>query len=111
MAHPVNREPEASMLSDSLKRYWWITLFRGIIAILFVIVVFTQTGIALVTLTLLFGAFVFADGAANIVSAFGGRDENENWGVLLLAGLAGVGVGILTLMSPGLTALALVFYI
>src|SRR5690349_22990247 len=48
----------------------------------------------LVTLTLLFGAFALVDGISNTVSAVGGRRENENWGVLLLAGLAGIGIGV-----------------
>jgi uncharacterized membrane protein HdeD (DUF308 family) len=45
------------------------------------------------------------------VSAIGGRTENENWGVLLLAGLVGIGVGALTFTHPGITAMALLFYI
>jgi len=64
-----------------------------------------------VTLTLLFGAFALVDGISNTVSAVGGRRENENWGVLLLAGLAGIGIGVLTFYNPAITALGLLFYI
>jgi uncharacterized membrane protein HdeD (DUF308 family) len=46
-----------------------------------------------------------------VVTAIGGRKEHENWWVLLLAGLAGAVLGILTFFNPGLTALALLFYI
>jgi uncharacterized membrane protein HdeD (DUF308 family) len=46
-----------------------------------------------------------------VVNAFSGRKEHENWWVLLLAGLAGIGIGALMLLRPDVTALALVFYI
>lgn len=99
------------MLADILSRYWWTTLLRGIISIMFGIALFALPGISLLTLTLLFGAFAMADGVASIISAFGGRREHEHWWVLLLAGLAGIGAGVLTFFNPGLTTLVLVFYI
>jgi uncharacterized membrane protein HdeD (DUF308 family) len=99
------------MLADTLSRYWWTTLLRGVVWILFGIVVFMRPGISLITLTLMFGAFALVDGIANIVSAFGGRTTNERWWVLMLAGLAGVGAGLITFMNPGITALALLFCI
>lgn len=34
-----------------------------------------------------------------------------NWWALFLAGLIGIGIGILTFISPGITALALIYYI
>jgi uncharacterized membrane protein HdeD (DUF308 family) len=88
-----------------------MTLLRGLIWILFGIVVFMMPGISLLTLTLMFGAFAFVDGLANIVSALGGRDGNEHWWLLLLGGLAGVGIGLLTFTYPGITALILLFYV
>ena len=99
------------MFANILGRYWWMTLLRGVIAILFGIALFIQPGISLLALTILFGAYALADGVFNLVNAIGGRRENENWWVLLLVGLAGIGVGVLTLMNPGLTALVLLFYI
>ncbi|HSL70204.1 MAG TPA: DUF308 domain-containing protein, partial [Longimicrobiales bacterium] len=99
------------MFANILSQYWWLILLRGAIWILFGIALFAQPGITLVALTLLFGAFVLVDGIGNIVSAIGGRKQHEHWWVLLLVGLCGVGVGVLTFYSPGLTALALLFYI
>ena len=78
------------MLVNILSRYWWMTLIRGLIWILFGIVVLVQPGISLVSLTLLFGAFAFADGIMAVVHAIGGRHENENWWALLLTGLVGI---------------------
>jgi len=99
------------MLANILSRFWWTTLLRGIIAILFGIMLFTRPGISLASLVLVFGAFALFDGIMSVVSAFGGRKEHESWWVLLLAGLAGIAVGVLTFMNPAATALALLFYI
>jgi uncharacterized membrane protein HdeD (DUF308 family) len=99
------------MLADTLSRNWWMTLLQGLISILFGIALFTRPVISLVTLTLLFGAFVFADGILHIASAFGGRRTNDRWWVSLLAGLCGIAVGVLTFFNPGTTALALLFFI
>lgn len=86
-------------------------LLRGVIAVLFGVMLLVSPGISLASLVFLFGIFALADGIGNVVTAFGGRKEEDHWWVLLLAGLVGIGVGILTFISPGITALALLFYI
>jgi uncharacterized membrane protein HdeD (DUF308 family) len=99
------------MLANILSRYWWMTLLRGVVGILFGIMLFTRPGISLVSLVLVFGAYALVDGLFNVVTAIGGRKEHPSWWILLLAGLAGIAVGLLTFSNPGLTALALLFYI
>jgi len=99
------------MLSRVLSRYWWTVLLRGLLWILFGAAIFAVPGLSLVTLTLAFGFFAFIDGISSLVSAFGGRAESQNWWMLLLMGLAGIGVGVLTFISPGATMLGLLFYI
>jgi uncharacterized membrane protein HdeD (DUF308 family) len=86
-----------------------MTLLRGILWILFGIVVLAQPGLSLVTFALTFGAVAFVDGIGHVVSAVGGRNEYGNWWVLLLSGLAGIAVGVLTFLSPGATALGLLY--
>jgi uncharacterized membrane protein HdeD (DUF308 family) len=99
------------MLSNVLSRYWWMTVVRGIAWILFGVLVFAQPGISLLALALTFGVFALADGIGHVVSAFGGRREYKNWWVLLLTGLAGIVVGVITFVSPGVTALGLLYYV
>ena len=68
-------------------------------------------GLSLAALVLLFGVYALADGVLAIWSAIAGRREHEYWWVLLLEGLLGVGIGVLTFVAPGITALALLLYI
>ena len=104
-------EKLAENLAETLSRNWWVLLLRGIVAILFGALTFLQPGISLASLLLLFGAFAFADGVLGAWTAITSRKDRENWWVLLLEGLVGIGVGVLALIKPGLTALALLFYI
>ena len=92
------------MLADILSRYWWMTLLRGLFWILFGIVIFARPGISLVSLTLALGVVMFVDGVINTANAFSGRKEHDDWWVLLLVGLAGIGVGVLTFYNPQATA-------
>lgn len=98
-------------LASILHRNWWVLLLRGLVAIAFGVLVWFQPGISLAALVLLFGAYAMADGILGAWTAIAERKEREHWGLLLLWGLLGIGVGVMTFLVPGITALALVFYI
>lgn len=104
-------EKLAENLAETLSRNWWVLLLRGIVALLFGVLTFMQPGISLASLVLLFGAYALADGILGAWTAISHRKDRENWWVLLLEGLLGIGVGALTLFNPGVTALMLLFYI
>jgi len=99
------------MFANILGRFWWMALLRGALWIVFGVLVYRQPAISIAALTFLFGMFVFADGVGNTVTAIGGRGQHEDWWILLFTGLCGIGVGLLSLLNPMLTALALLFYI
>jgi uncharacterized membrane protein HdeD (DUF308 family) len=99
------------MFADMLSRYWWTTLFRGVLWMLFGVFAIFQPGISLVLLTLLFGVLALADGIASIAIAIAGRTTNDSWWILLLSGIAALGIGLLTLANPQITASALLIYI
>lgn len=98
-------------LSGALARGWWLLLLRGIAAIVFGILSWLQPQVSLAVLIIFFGAYTLVDGALGIWTAFANRSDNEHWWVLLLWGLLGLAVGLLTLFAPGLVAVALLFYI
>jgi len=97
----------ASLLSGN----WWALLLRGLLAIAFGVFVWTQPGISLATLILVFGAYAVAEGVLGVLAAVSGRKGDDHWLVLLLWGLASIGIGILTFVAPGITAFVLLFYI
>lgn len=94
----------------ALYRYWWLLLLRGIVTILFGVLAFVWPAITLATLVLLFGAYVFVNGAFLVIHAVGSWKEKGAW-LLLIEGLLGVGVGIMTFLAPGLTEVALIIFI
>jgi uncharacterized membrane protein HdeD (DUF308 family) len=98
-------------LSSILSRAWWLLLLRGVVAVAFGILTWVQPGISLAALVLLFGAYCMADGILGVWTAIAGPKDHEYWWLLLLQGLLGIGVGALTFLAPGITALALLFYI
>ena len=99
------------MLSKLMLSYWWVLLLRGVLAILFGIAAYAWPGMTLVTLLTLFGAFAFVDGIFNVFHAFSGRKEDERWWVLLLEGLLGIAIGVITFQAPEITATVLILYI
>ena len=98
-------------LASILRRSWWVLLLRGLAAIAFGLFTWFQPGISLGLLLLMFGLYSLVDGVLGVWTAIAGRRDHEHWWVLLLTGLVGVVVGALTLLAPGVTALALLFYI
>jgi uncharacterized membrane protein HdeD (DUF308 family) len=99
------------MIAELLSRYWWMTVLRGVFWIVFGAVIFARPGISLLSLTLAFGVVACADGILNVANAISGRKEHDDWWVLLLIGLTGIGVALLTFYSPQAMALAIIFYI
>jgi uncharacterized membrane protein HdeD (DUF308 family) len=98
-------------LAGILRRTWWVLLLRGLVAIGFGGLILFQPAISLAALVLLFGAYALADGILGVWTGIAGREKHQDWWVLLLVGLLGIGVGLMTFIAPGVTAVALLFYI
>jgi uncharacterized membrane protein HdeD (DUF308 family) len=96
---------------ESLGRYWWVLVLRGLLAIAFGVVAYLWPGLTLETLVLFFGAWVFVSGAFEVAAALASRGTRDEWWVLLLEGVLGIALGFLAWRAPGITALALVLYI
>ena len=96
-------------LATILSRNWWVLLLRGLAAIAFGVLTWLLPGVSLTALVLLFGIYALADGILGVWTGIAGRKEHEDWWVMLMWGLLGIGIGILTLAAPGITALALLF--
>jgi uncharacterized membrane protein HdeD (DUF308 family) len=97
------------MIGD-LSRNWWALVLRGAVAVLFGIIAFVQPGITIASMMLVFAAYAFVDGVLAIVSAISGQG-GKPWWALVLKGVTGIGAAIVTIISPGITPIALLIII
>lgn len=95
----------------NMARNWWLLALRGVIGILFGIGAFVWPGATLAALILVFGAYVFVDGIFALVAGIGMRRQLNLWWLVVLEGLAGIILGVLTFRSPNTTALVLLSFI
>ncbi len=95
----------------NLSRYWWVLALRGVIAILFGILVFLWPQLAWIVAVASFGAFALVDGIFAIVAAVSGHHPGRPWWSLLFEGLFGISAGVITFVWPGITELALLWVI
>jgi uncharacterized membrane protein HdeD (DUF308 family) len=107
----VLKYKENQPMIAELTRNWWVFLIRGIAAVLFGIAAFVWPGLTIAVLVLMFGAYALIDGIFAIIAGIFARNEIGRWWMMILVGLAGIAVGVLTFMRPGITALVLLYYI
>ena len=98
------------MLAE-LARNWWILAIRGVAAILFGIGAFLWPEITITVLVLLFGAYALVDGIFAVIAGISVRKEQERWWMMVLEGLAGIVIGVITFLYPGITQLVLLYFI
>jgi uncharacterized membrane protein HdeD (DUF308 family) len=84
---------------------------RGLAAIVFGVLAFVWPDITLFALVLLFGAYMLVDGIFAIVAAVRAAGREARWWLLLIEGVLGVLAGLVAAFWPGLTALALLYFI
>ena len=99
-------------LLRTLADNWWLLLLRGVAAVIFGVLAFYWPGLTLITLTLLWGAYAFADGIIAIWAALNasGGDAGPRWW-LGLSGVVGILAGIVAFAYTGMTALVLLMVI
>lgn len=93
-----------------LSKNWWVFLLRGLFALAFGVIALLQPSIALGALILLFAIYAIADGIGHLIALFSGLRVSP-WWVQLLSGLLSLAAGVIALVSPGLTAAALLILV
>lgn len=96
---------------EKLSRNWWMFALRGLIAIIFGVVALSKPDQTLQALVHVFGAFAFMDGIFAIIAGISSAPFFNRWWAVLLEGLAGLGIGLMTFFLPNITALALLYFI
>jgi uncharacterized membrane protein HdeD (DUF308 family) len=94
-----------------LFRNWWLVALRGVLAVVFGILALVWPESMKLALVLLFGAFALTDGSLAVVVGIALSRYFERWWALLLEGLTGIVIGVLTFLWPNVTGLFLLYLI
>src|SRR5206468_1089593 len=84
------------MTIDTLAKNWWALAIRGGFAILFGILAVVWPDLTVGALVFLFGAYALVDGVFAILAAIRAMESKRSWVGLLIEGVLGILVGILT---------------
>lgn len=96
---------------DTLAHNWGAVAMRGVVAVALGLIALVVPGFSLMALVFAFSAYTLVDGIFSIVSAIRGGTHAAPWWALVLRGIAGIAIAVLTVMWPGVTTVALVFLI
>jgi uncharacterized membrane protein HdeD (DUF308 family) len=102
------RRNATDIVRTSITRNWCLLALRGTLAVIFGVAAFVWPGLTFEVLVLLFAACAFIDSV--IVFSFGlmAAGDKQQWRPLVLAGIIGIAVRVLTVAQPAAMALALV---
>ena len=96
----------------TLVQNWWLFTLRGVLGIIFGIIALIFPGPTILSLVILFSAYMLVDGVFGIISAVRAiRRKEDRWGLLIFEGLLNIAVGIAAFLWPGLTVVAFVWLI
>lgn len=95
-------------MNETLLQSWWMLALRGAMAMAFGAAAILWPAITLVTLTALFAAFALLAGVVWMAGAVRNRSRDRRWWQPLLLGVFSVVLGIVAILYPALTLLALV---
>jgi uncharacterized membrane protein HdeD (DUF308 family) len=90
---------------------WRAVALRGLVAVLFGLVVLFWPNLVLAVLSLLFGIYALVDGGVALVPALRSSDRGARRWLPLAEGTVGVIAGLVALLWPGLTASGLLYVI
>ena len=98
-------------LTAAARGIWWLVLLRGILAILFGLFALFAPGTALLALVFVFGAYAILDGVTALAVGIRHRKDDPHWVWHVVQGVVSVLAGVIALIWPGVTALALLFVV
>jgi uncharacterized membrane protein HdeD (DUF308 family) len=96
---------------STLAANWQALALRGIVALIFGLVVLFWPGLVLTVLALLFGIYAALDGAITFVPALRSQERGMKRTLPLAEGAVGIVAGLVAILWPGLTTSGLVYVI
>ena len=106
----LNAPPGALMdaMSAQLAQNWWAVAVRGVAAVLFGALALIVPGATLLSLVILFGAYMLVDAIFAVASAVRAARRHERWSLLVLQGLVDIAAAAVAFLWPGITVIAFV---
>ena len=96
---------------EMLARNWWIFALRGVLGIIFGLIALFMPAVTMLSLVLVFSAYMLVDGACAIASGVRAARQGERWGWFIVEGLVNLAAGVVAFLWPGLTVLVFVLLI
>jgi uncharacterized membrane protein HdeD (DUF308 family) len=102
---------QSDSAARTLVQNWWLFTLRGILGIIFGCIALVFPGPTMLSLVIVFSAYMLVDGVAGIISAVRAIRKKDRWALLLFEGLLNIAVGILAFLWPGITVIAFVLLV
>jgi uncharacterized membrane protein HdeD (DUF308 family) len=98
-------------MDTSLFRNWWALTIKGVLAIIFGLIIFLSPGIGAVALAYYFGFLAIFAGIFMIVGAFAHKGANKDWGWWLFEGILDIIFGVIILAYPVMSIAIFILFI
>jgi uncharacterized membrane protein HdeD (DUF308 family) len=98
-------------MSEILADSWWAVGLRGLLGVAFGLICLLVPAAAILSLVLLFSAYMFVDGVFAIASGVKAARNGERWGLLILEGIVDIAAGAVAFLWPTITAVAFVLLV
>lgn len=103
---PFPGDPD--LIGAILAQNWWVIALRGALGVLFGLLTFAFPGITLLSLVLVFAAYMLLDGVFSLIGAVRALRRHNKWGILLVQGVASLIAAVIAVFWPIATVLAFV---
>ncbi|HEY3847301.1 MAG TPA: HdeD family acid-resistance protein [Acetobacteraceae bacterium] len=97
--------------STLLARNWWAIALRGLAAVVFGLIALFVPGAVMLTLAVLFAAYLVVDGVLGIIAAVRAASHHERWVLLLFEGVVNIVVGVIAALFPAAAVLGFVLLV
>ena len=96
---------------QAMKDYWWLILIRGIVAVIFGVLVLLNPAMSAVSLTLAFGLYAVASGGITFFVGLLGSGDAGDRIMLAVQGVLQAILGVVVLAWPGISMISLLYAI
>jgi uncharacterized membrane protein HdeD (DUF308 family) len=98
----------ADRMTAQLARNWWLIGLRGVLGVAFGLIAWFAPVAVMLSLALLFAAYLVVDGVFGIAAAMRAAGHHERWGWLLFEGVLSLAMGIIAAVIPAAAVLSFV---